>query len=689
MFGSQAWMEGMTFPDHRPLRPEAGGGRLDRAPDGEPGNESRFASRQPLSPLGPIARADETNVLLPSEQRVGAQTQQSVLAPPREPPVQRSFLAIPWNRSSILTAVLAAAVLWGAAAASGQTVPSASVSCAPWPATDALGRPLPTPDEAGPPRADRFVGIFYFLWHNQRDGRSSLWDGPNDVAKILQRDPDALGKPDSPLWGPIGMYHYWGEPLYGYYLSTDPWVLRRHAHLLADAGIDTLIFDTTNAVTYPDVYQKLCEVFSEVRQEGEPTPQIAFMVNTEAGKTAEKLFADLYRPGRFRELWFHWQGKPLLICDPEQASAELREFFTLRRAHWPFEMVNTPRAWHWEAAYPQPYGYTDDPARPEQVNVSVAQNLRQSDGKVTNMSEGNARGRSFHDGKMDPASDAVNHGYNCQEQWERVRELDPPFVMVTGWNEWIAGRWGQKGGPIVFVDQFSQEYSRDIEPMTGGHGDNYYWQLVANVRRFKGVPRPPAASAAKTIRMAGPFAQWSDVAPEFRDHLGETLPRDFDGSAGLHYTNRTGRNDLATCKVARDAENVYFYVHTRAPMTPHTDPHWMWLLLDADCNPATGEHGFDYAVNRTVADSGTTWLEKHENGGWTKVARLTYRVEGCDLHLAIPWNALGLKSDASALKLDFQWADNLQHPGDPMDAYLSGDVAPEGRARYRYAPVNR
>ena len=27
-------------------------------------------------------------------------------------------------------------------------------------------------------------------------------------------------------------------------------VLRRHANLLADAGIDTLIFDTTNAVTY-------------------------------------------------------------------------------------------------------------------------------------------------------------------------------------------------------------------------------------------------------------------------------------------------------------------------------------------------------------------------------------------------------------------------------------------------------
>ena len=217
-------------------------------------------------------------------------------------------------------------------------------------------------------------------------------------------------------------------------------------------------------------------------------------------------------------------------------------------------MVNTPYAWHWEATYPQPYGYTDDPNRPEQVNVSVAQNLRAADGQVTNMSDGDARGRSFHDGKQDTTPGAVNHGHNFQEQWKRAFELAPPFVMVTGWNEWIAGRWGNPKGPITFVDQFTQEYSRDIEPMKGGHGDNYYWQLVANVRRYKGVPPLPKASAPVTIRLEGGFEQWKDVGPEFRDHVGETLPRDFDGAAGLHYTNRTGRNDLVACKVARDAQ---------------------------------------------------------------------------------------------------------------------------------------
>ena len=226
----------------------------------------------------------------------------------------------------------------------------------------------------------------------------------------------------------------------GTYLSADPWVLRRHAQLLADAGVDTLIFDATNAQTYPEVYRPLCSVFSQIRSEGGRTPQLAFMVNTKAGETAQKLYEDFYKPGAHRDLWFNWQGKPLLLCDPSAASPEVREFFTLRRAHWPFTLTNTPYAWHWEATYPQPYGYTDDPAQPEEVNVSVAQNLRQSDGKVTNMSEGNARGRNFHNGREESSPGAVNHGYNFQEQWQRAFDLAPPFVMVTGWNEWIAGR---------------------------------------------------------------------------------------------------------------------------------------------------------------------------------------------------------------------------------------------------------
>src|SRR5262249_21109871 len=158
--------------------------------------------------------------------------------------------------------------------------------------------------------------------------------------------------------------------------------------------------------------------------------------NTKAAETAAEIYKALYKPGLYRELWFVWAGKPLMLCDPVRASPELRQFFTLRAAHWPFTLTNTPLAWHWEATYPQPYGYVDDPQQPEQVNVSVAQNLRQADGKVTNMSFGDARGRSFHGGREETAAGSVNQGYNFQEQWTRAFELGAPFVMVTGWNEW-------------------------------------------------------------------------------------------------------------------------------------------------------------------------------------------------------------------------------------------------------------
>ena len=554
----------------------------------------------------------------------------------------------------------------------------------PWPATDALGRSLPTPAEVGPVKSDRFVGIFYFLTHSEGP-RHGHPEEPLNVAKILAQDPDALSKPDSPLWGGTGEAHYWGEPLYGYYHSADPWVLRRHAQLLADAGVDVLIFDTTNARSYPEVYFELLKSFREVRLAGGRTPQIAFMVNTKAGETANEIYRALYQPGLYRELWFHWQGKPLMICDPNEASDELKSFFTLRAAHWPFSLTNTPNAWHWEATYPQPYGYTGDPNRAEQVNVSVAQNLRATDGKVTNMSDGDARGRSFHDGQQNIAAGSVGEGYNFQEQWKRVFELNPPFVMITGWNEWTAGRWSAPGKPIMFVDQYSEEFSRDIEPQNGGHGDNYYYQMVANIRRYKGVPPLPEASSPIKIHFDGTFQQWASVRPEFVPPVAEAAPRDFPGVSGLHYTNHTGRNDFAALKVSRDSRKVYFYARTRNPITPKSDPNWMRLLISTRQNAATGWNGYDFIVDRMVDSAGQAWLEKNVGGwNWQKVAPVSLQVVDNELQLAIPRHALGLKTGNSAIELDFKWADNLQHPGDIMDFYLDGTVAPEGRFNFRY-----
>ena len=559
----------------------------------------------------------------------------------------------------------------------GQTPPSVINPGTPWPASDALGRTLPAASEIKPPRANRTVGIFYFLTHG-RD-RTSL---PHDIAKILAQDPDVLSKPDSPLWGPEHASYYWGQPLYGYYNSTDPWVLRRHAQLLADAGIDTVIFDTTNRETHPEVYFAICQVWSQIRKEGGRTPQICFMVNTKAGETAQEIFHDLYQPGLYPELWFRWQGKPLMICDPNEASDEVKKFFTLRAAHWPFELVNTHNEWHWESTCPQGFSYDADSTKPEQVNVAVAQNLRAEDGKVTNMSEGNARGRSFHNGKQDTSPGAVNHGFNFSEQWQRALELDPPFVMVTGWNEWTAGKFERPGLPVVFVDQFDQEYSRDIEPVSGLHNDNYYYQLVANVRRYKGAPALPAASAAKTINVTGDFKQWAEVEPEFTDHAFDNDHRN-SGRGAVHYTNASGRNDLTRMQVARDATNIFFYAQTRQKISPSTGTNWMWLLLDTDYNSKTGWEGCDFMLNRSV-DGSETWLEKNTGGwNWERVAKISFTVRGNELMLSVPRAALGLDG-AENFTLDFKWWDNAQKLGDILDTYVSGDAAPDGRFNFRY-----
>ena len=102
---------------------------------------------------------------------------------------------------------------------------------------------MPQPSEVRAFRGDRYVGIFYFLWLRL--------DRVYDNSQILRDHPDARQTNASPPWGPVNAFHFWGEPLFGYYRSDDPWVLRRHAALLADAGVDFLVFDTTNALVYP------------------------------------------------------------------------------------------------------------------------------------------------------------------------------------------------------------------------------------------------------------------------------------------------------------------------------------------------------------------------------------------------------------------------------------------------------
>jgi hypothetical protein len=551
-----------------------------------------------------------------------------------------------------------------------------------WLATDALGRSLPAAGAARPPRPDRFVGIFYFLWHDKSENA-----GPFDVSHILANDPEALKKNTSPPWGPVGKFHHWAEPLFGYYLTDDAWVIRKHAQMLTAAGVDVVIFDNTNNFTYTPNYMKLLEVYAQMRREGNNTPQVAFLTPFwDPQKTADKLFAELYSKHLYEDLWFRWKGKPLLLADPDKVSAPVKDFFTFRKPQPDyFQGPTGPDQWSWLEIYPQ-HVFKNSNGEKEQISVGVAQNAVGN--RLGSMSEPGAKGRSFHNGAPSTQPGAVNLGLNYTEQWERALKEDPQFIFITGWNEWIAGPWPEFNGiktPPMFVDQFDQEHSRDIEPMKAGHSDNYYYQTVAFIRRFKGARAPPNASPSKTINLDGEFSQWTGVTPEYVDDANDTVPRDHPGwNSVTRYVDRSGRNDFVTLKVAHDATNLYFYARTQSPITPSTDPNWMTLFLDTDNNPSTGWHGYDYCVNRHMKDASHSFLESTRTGwNWEPRAEIRFHVRGNELMLSIPRAALNL-SDVKPLKFSFKWADNFQ-VDDDLTAFLRfGDAAPLGRFNYLY-----
>jgi hypothetical protein len=567
-----------------------------------------------------------------------------------------------------------------------------------WVATDALGRELRGHDQCGQLKHDRFIGMFYFMTHvNPGTG------GPYDVSKILKEDPA------DPHWG-VGQ-HYWGEPEIGYYLNTDPWVIRRHACQLSDAGVDVVIFDVTNDKTFPEVYLKICEVWRQMRQQGERTPDIAFLGSEISVNT---LWEDFYRKGMYPDLWFYWKGKPLLLYGQHEVPGrhrvndivfpeEIKNFFSLRQS-WAWTSLpwydDGHDEWPWVDHFPQTVGWHESKDMAEQVPVAVGQH------PLSNI------GRSFHQFHqpetdrydLTPYTDA---GLHFKEQWDHALKVDPQFIFITGWNEWTAGRlvmgkdvtaellqWkfypgahlgiaGReiKPGDTYFLDQYNQEYSRDIEPMKGGHTDNYYYQLIDQVRQYKGARKGPGAGELKTIDLSGGFDQWREVTTVYLDHVGDVTERNSpgEGQAGP-YVNNTGRNDIVESRVARDNEHIYFYAKTKDPLTPSSDLNWMLLFIDADQDKSTGWQGYDYLVNSEIRSGHRTTLKSWKKNRWDGSVEIPYTYSGAELMMKIPRELI----DGKMLSLDFHWADNIQASDDLVEFFLSGDNAPERRFNYRY-----
>ena len=581
-----------------------------------------------------------------------------------------------------------------------------------WTSTDALGRKLPTFEEVGPRRPGKFVGMFYWTWH----GSELAFSDPVNNQIISQLYPEAINDFNHPVWpewkpDPIGHHtHHWNKPLFGYYRTTDPWVLRRHAQMLADAGVDLIVFDATNgSYTWKESYDVLFKVFEKARQDGVHVPKFAFMLGfgpwPKAREALQKIYDDIYKPGRYKKLWFHWKGKPLVMAYHDDVPEPIRSFFTFRPGQ-PLYTGGPHKGrsdqWGWLELYPQNGYVKNEKGGFEQVTVGVAQNATLTQWPASMNSPEEVLGRGYTK-KQGPnhSPDAIARGLNFQEQWERAHELDPELVFVTGWNEWIAGRHKEWGGtPNALPDQFNDEYSRDIEPVYGSFTDNYYHQLIANVRRFKGMGPPPKASEKTKIIIDGRFDDWQEVQPEYRDHKGDTLHRHHAGyGPNLVYTNTTGRNDLVLAKVAGDQDdNLCFYIKTTEPLTTPKGQGWMTLFLDLDNDKKTGWEGYDLVVNRLeprpkipkdnqaeAASNGILQasIEGSLNGEvWQTIGQATLKYHANQLELCVPRRFLHDKK--FPFRFEFKWSDNINPDGKVLRFYTDGDAAPDGRFNYVY-----
>ena len=612
-----------------------------------------------------------------------------------------------------------------------------------WVATDELGRELPTGITGK--RSDGQVIMFYWTWHTGQHGDYPSIVNITGVQNTLGKLWFDAGDFTSGYWGP-NLGHdpcFWGEPLFGYYRSTDDWVLRKHAEMLADAGVDAVVFDCTNGTfLWYDAVLRLLPVWNQAQNDGVKVPKIAFHLPFSGTNRPEAALGDntlsdlhylwehLYRDGSYSNLWYYVDGKPLIMGYPTPltSSAEdqaIRKAFTWRPGQPDYvyagSTVSGAPQWGWLQNYPQ------NMFNGEEMPVSVSQN-------ASEYSHGHCYAFNYHDGtgsfgrsytstdknqtllvERTPGvagNGSYIHGYNFEEQWSRALDKKPAYVFVTGWNEWNAARqdsWGRgKEGtytwndfPNAFPDQYDSERSRDIEPTCnwGDHGDNYYYQLIQNVRKYKGAGPYPNVTRSKTMEIDGEFSAWEEVSPDFKHYPGNTMHRDhgWQSAYGLStanprfvYTNSTGRNDFVDARVTRDANYVYFYVETKEAITSYSGANWMRLLINIDRDATTGWKGYDYCLNYLNPISDSQGIVSHATGTtweWEDAGNFDYKVAGNKMEIRVPRSVLGLTA-TDKLDFEFKWADNNLVETAAikriLNLYVDGDAAPGGRFNFHY-----
>lgn len=559
--------------------------------------------------------------------------------------------------------------------------------------TDAVGRKTQTAD--GQKAGTKTVGLFYSLWLGQHEYQQ---DDVYDVQALLatQEGTEALYSADSEL-SRRDQFHFCSQPLYGYYNMRDPWVVTRHIELLTLAGIDYLCFDATNAIIYPQAARVVLDTLLKYQKQGWKVPKAMFYTNSFSGTTATKIYNEYYQTETYDDIWWAPNGKPMLIGitrNNKNASdqtkynpgyndfitEEVEQFFDVKESQWPNGDINADAIPWMSWQYPQLIHENT-----KSVSVSVAQH---SPNRISFSFKDPQSSRGY-DYKTGVVHEDYQKGQNFQNEWDTVHAYGDEVenVLVTSWNEWMAIKTILADGSLQLVDVFNEEYSRDIEMTTGSYGDNFYMQLVQNVRKYK-MTESVRYNMKRTnvdIHDKKTLVLWDYVQAKYKDFEGDAQARNYKAAAGdTVYVDNSNRNDIADIRVTHDNANVYFYVKTVDPVTPYngTDKNWMNIFISTT-EEANGFGDYNYVINRSPAGDGKTTVERSTGGyNWTAAGEAEYVVYDNVMLVSVPLSALGLTADAPAFS--FKVSDNVTKYDDIMDYYVTGDSAPIGRLSFGY-----
>ena len=418
----------------------------------------------------------------------------------------------------------------------------------------------------------------------------------------------------------------------------------------------------------------------------------------------KQLYDEIYSQNLYPDTWFYVDGKPCIVG---VESGNVNNFFTVKSAQWPNEGYKE-NGWPWmDFEWPQRI-FNDKSGKPSAISVSIAQH-----NKSVTFSESSLYGYAYNRGRSFNAATAgnaameayraafdadnliTNLGLNFQAQWDRAISSGVPYVLVTGWNEWVAQRQdGQlhRGDAsfVHFVDTASMEFSRDAEMMRGGYFDNYYMQLILNVQRLKGSAPVLIQDARNKIELSESFEQWNRVAVSYTDPEGDVKERISPAFGSKTLRDRSGNNDIVEAKVTSDTRNLYFYVRCAKDISEfNTESSWMQLFVNTNLDQKDGWYGYDFLINASAESADTTTVAAcSDNGGvleLNEIGKVSYRVEGAEMMISVPLEMLGY-ADYEKIYLEFKWADADQKVKYTTmeDFYLYGDVAPLGRLNWIY-----